>query len=75
MLDPKQLETFVRIVNRGGTVVCNAATRKRLMKCAGELSSEVWSTVRFRISPHMKDGKIAAISHDGATPTDLTDAS
>ena len=74
MLDPKQLDQFVRIVKRGGTVVCNAKTRKRLLACAGHLSAETWKEVKFRVSPHMRDGQIAAISHDGGTPSDLTDS-
>lgn len=74
MLDPREVALFAKIVHRGGTVVCNAATRDRLLACAAALWSEAWADVCFRITPHMPDGHIAAFTHDSrSAPVELTD--
>jgi hypothetical protein len=67
MIRQDQIDRMIAIVRRGGVLVCNAATRDRLYAAAAILGVDPFPSVRFRISAHLPDGRICAISHDGAS--------
>jgi hypothetical protein len=74
-IDPKKLDKFVKILREGGVVMCNAKTLAQLKACAGPLSAAVWDNANVRVSPHLRDGQLMALTHDftaGNNATALT---
>jgi hypothetical protein len=72
MMDRETLEGFLAIIADGGTLVCNAATRDRLVAAfrAGgvEVIGKKVTGVRIRITAHYADGHVTAIALDCGDP-------
>lgn len=67
-MNRRTLEGFLAVIAAGGTVVCNAATRDRLLAAFRSAGAPLTS-VRFRVSAHQPDGHVTAISLDCADPS------